>query len=204
MALEPVRYATVEQYRDAIDMTDSGKDDQIEADLEAVSRYLDRRLNRTFGVEAYDETRLFVPPATSDTLWIDDLSADPDSIRIDEDEDGVFTDEDTLAATDYELRPLNAASGAEPRPYTHILLTPWGDYSAWTKAVRVEIVGKWGWPQVPTAIKRATIQFTSIWRLQSPLATRRIPELGDAIEASPTARRMVDQLVDQYRRTRYV
>lgn len=204
MAIEPVRYATVTQYRDAIDMTDTGKDDQIEADLEAVSRYLDQRLGRIFGQDVYDETRLFVPAASSDTLWVDDLSADPDSIKIDEDEDGVFTDEDALASTDYELRPLNATSGAEPRPYTHIVLTRWGDYGAWTPNVRVQITGKWGWPDVPKGIERACIQFTSIWRLQSPLATRRIPELGDAIEASPVARRMVDQLVEQYGRTRYV
>lgn len=204
MPIEPLRYATVEQYRDAITMTDTAKDDQIEADLEAVSRYLDQRLGRIFGVDAYDEPRLFIPPDDTDTLWIDDLSADPASIKIDEDEDGDFDDETELSSSDYELLPLNAAKEIEPRPFTRIRLTPWGDHGTWPKNVRVQITGKWGWPDVPTSIERATIQITSIWRLQSPLATRRIPELGEVVEASPIAQRLVDQLTEQYRRTRYV
>ncbi len=199
-------YATAAEYRAVTKRTDTGDDTQILTDLKAISRWLegDSRLGRFFTKDAADVTRIFVVPESGDTLWIDDLSAAPTTIKIDTDGDGSFTDETALAAADYECWPINAALGPEARPFTRIKMTSWGAYGSWTKDQRVQIVGKWGWPAVPEAVKRATIELTAILRLESQRATARVQELDVVVEASPEAQSIVNRLTDNYRRISYV
>ena len=202
-------YATAAQYRTVVSKTDTGDDTDVDTDLTTVSRYLERYLGRFFNVDASDVTRLYVigegiaePPNGHKTLWVDDLSAAPTTIKIDEDNDGVFTDETALASTDYELRPLNAPDGPEAKPYTHIYLPAWGDKSNWPHGLRVEIVGKWGWLAVPKPIERATIHVTALLRLQSPRATERIPDDlgGGGSKASQDAMSIIWKLARVYQR----
>ena len=203
-------YATAAQYRDGIKKTDTGDDTVVDLDLIAISRYIERRLSgRFFNVDASDVTRILEigsrgsePVGGWKSLWLDaDLSAAPTSIKIDKNNDGLFSDETALASTDYELHPLNALVGPEAEPYTRIDLTPWGDESTWPHGLRVEIIGKWGWLAVPDAIVRATIQLTAILRLEGPRATNRIPDdLAGAVEASPAAQSIVRQIMNEYRR----
>ena len=195
--------ATPAQYRAVIGKTDTGQDADILTDLKAVSRYLEGKLGRFFNKDASDATRVYVVPRTSTDLWVDDLSAAPTTIKIDEDGDGSFTDEVYLDSADFELLPLNAALGPEARPYTRIRLTEWGDYSQFVKDQRVQVIGKFGWPAVPEAVQRATIHLTAILRLETPRATRRISELDGTIEASPDAMGIVRQLTDDYWKPRY-
>lgn len=202
MPVSPTAYATAAEYRAVVGRTDTGQDAQITTDLTAISRFLDERLGRFFGKDDADTTRVYVVPTTQAHLWIDDLSAAPTSVKLDEDLDGVF--EVTLAATDYELLPLDAAQGPEARPYTRIRLTPWGTRSAFAAGTRVQVTGRFGWPAVPALITAATIQLTAIYRLETPRATRRIPELGEAIEASADAQQLIRRLTEQYERVRYV
>ncbi len=197
-------YATAAEYRAAIGKTDTGSDAQILLDLTAISRYLEGKLERFFNKDAADVTRVYIVPASGTELRIDDLSTTPTSIKIDEDGDGSFDDETALTSSDYELLPLNADKGPEPRPFTRIGLTSWGDYGSWTKGQRVQVTGKFGWPAVPQAIKTACIQLTGILRLETPRATSRVAELADVIEASPEAQRLIFQLQDNYRRISYV
>lgn len=202
MAISPTQYATAAEYRAVVGRTDTGQDTQIDTDLTAVSRLLDRRLGRFFGKDQADVARIYAPAEPSAYLWIDDLSTAPTSLKLDGDNDGAF--ETTLASSDYEMLPLNAALDPEARPYTRIGMTPWGNYGSFTAGVRVQVTGKFGWPTVPSLIKAATIQLCAIYRLETPRATRRIPELGEAIEASPDAQNIIKQLTDQYWRPRYL
>ena len=197
-------YSTAEQYRLALDpsRTDDGNDSDILTDLKAVSRYLENKIGRFFNKDAADVARIYVAPATKTSIWIDDLSAAPTSIKVDHNLDGVYETE--LEATDYELWPLNAAKGPEARPYTKVCLAPWGTLSSFYEGDRIEITGKFGWPAVPEAIQRATIQLTAIPRLETPRATQRIPELSEVIGASPEAQRIVYALIDGYKRVRYI
>ncbi len=196
-------YATAAQYRSLIGKTDTGQDADVLTDLKAVSRYLEGKLGRFFNKDASDATRLYMVPATSDHIWIDDLSAAPTTIKIDMDGDGSFADESALAAGDYELLPRNAAAGPEARPYTQIRLTEYGNYVQFVAGQRVQVVAKFGWPAVPDAIQRATIHLTAILRLETPRATRRISELDGTIEASADAMGIVRQLTDDYWKPRY-
>lgn len=132
-------------------------------------------------------------------LFVDDLVT-VTTIKIDEDRDGLFTDETALAATDYELLPRNAADGPEPAPYTTIELTPWGTKYAFPTGCRVEVVGIFGWPAVPQAIVRACCHLTAILRLDSARATGRIMELDNIYATSREAQTIVGELMMHYGR----
>ena len=90
-------YATVAEYRGRVGKTGHSDDDAtILLQLTAVSRYIERELaGRFFNVDASDVTRRYragdrggVPLGGRKVLTIDDLSADPTSIKIDKDDDG--------------------------------------------------------------------------------------------------------------------
>ena len=195
-------YASATTYRDLISKTDTAEDAEIDSDLKAVSRYLDRRLGRFFTKDASAVARTYMrgPHTDPRILWVDDIAASPTSIKIDDDNDGSFADETALAAADFELWPLNAGKGAEPQPWTMIYLPKSGSKGNWPAGHRVEVTAQWGWPAIPDAIVRATAHLTAILRLETPRATRRIPELGDVVEASREAQSIVRELAGAYRR----
>ena len=203
-------YATVAEYRQRTSKTGPSDDDAvILLQLKAVSRYIEHFLGRFFNVDASDVTRLFRVGDRGTVsnirarkiLTIDDLSAVPTSIKIDEDNDGDFTDETALAASDFFLLPRNALLGPEAEPFQAIELTPWGDNPSWPEGLWVEVIGKFGWPAVPEAIKQATVDVTAILKLDSPRATNRIvDDMTGSIEASPQAHGIVKGLQVVYRR----
>lgn len=183
-------------------MIDTSKDAEILKDLLAVSRHIDFRMSRFFNKDAADTTRIYLIEQDSAVKWIDDLSAAPTSIKVDTTRDGTF--DTTLASAGYELLPINALLEPEPQPYTRIGLLPWADKTYFSAGERVQVTGKFGWPAVPEAVKRATIHLAAILRLESPRATARIPEMGDVITASPEAQHIIRQLLDRYKRGYYV
>lgn len=227
MADVDAAYAGVGEYRASLLMTgttDNNSDDEIQQDLIATTRYLEHRLGRVFLHDAVDVTRLFMPgnivrrrtnwqmvsrqnwaesenPAfyggTTRILDVDDLVS-VTSIKIDQNYDGSLTAETPIPITDYLLRPLNAALGPEPQPYTEIELTQWGGTIGFPPGRLVQVIGKWGWPAVPFPIKRACIELTAIKRLQSPRSTGRIDEFGNTIDMSGQTRNMIDELVRHY------
>lgn len=203
MAVFPQAYAQASQYREVVGNTDPAKEDEIMTDLVAISRFLDRKLERFFGKDSEPVARIYMAPSNCREIWVDDLSELPGAVTIDDDRDGLF-DDDPLEPTDFELLPLNAPSGPEQRPFTRLALTSWGSRRRFRAGDRVQIVARFGWPAVPPAIQRATIHLAAILRLDTPRATRRIPELGDAIEASPDAQSIIRQLTNQYQRVTYV
>ena len=200
--------ATVADYKAITGKSVGVEDTEIGNALLAVSRHIESRLGRFFTVDAADVTRTYIvgtqggePPGGHQVLEVDDLSADPTSIKIDKDNDGLFTDETALLSTDYELHPLNAALGPEPRPFESIRLTPWGDEITWATGLRVEVIAKWGWPAIPQAIVEATCHLAAILRLESPRATKRIPdEIGADVETSREAQQIIWQIMNTYRR----
>ncbi len=195
-------YAEVSQYRSVTGKTDTAQDGDIQTDLIAISRFLDGKLQRFFSKDDSAVSRIYVPTESATAIRVDDLAAAPTAVKLDTSNDGIF--DTTLADTDYELLPLNADKGPEPRPWTRVQMTSWGDYGAFTKGIRVEVTAQFGWPSVPDAIQRATIQLTAILRFESPRATRRIAELGDVMEASPDAMSIIRQITDRYKRVRYL
>jgi len=100
--------------------------------LEAASRYLDKRCERRFyawnGTKYYDG---------ANTLFIDDLLS-VTTFKLDEDGDGTY--EETMAATDYVLYPLNTY------PKAWVEISSDSDYGSFASSIKkgVEIAGLWG------------------------------------------------------------
>lgn len=195
-------YATAVEYRTVFNMTDNARDADILNDLLAVSRYIEGKTGRFYNKNAADVTRTYIVPEFTRQLWVDDMSEAPTLVRLDTEGDGAF--DTTLVADDYTLLPLNADLEPEPKPYMQVMLNHWRDHSIFLKGQRVEVTARFGWPAVPGAVKRATIHLAAILRLETPRATRRIPELGEIIEASPDAMHIVRQLLDRYKRVKYL
>lgn len=192
-------YATAAEYRTATGMTDTTQDTAILNNLKSISRVIEAKLGRFFNKDVSAVARLYFREALkkADVLYVDDLVS-VTTIKIDKDNDGSFADETALVAADFELHPLNALQGPEARPYTEIWTTPWGAEGTWASGLRIQVTGVFGWPAVPQAIKDATIQLGALLRIETPRATRRIPELGEAIEASREAQSIVKDLMRAY------
>lgn len=221
-------YASPDEYRSAISKTDDGDDQAIAADLMAISRYLDKRMNRFFTVDAADVTRVYYPRvmpaynrpvdwAESENPWlwggfsrwlfIDDVVS-VTSIVQDLNGNGLADDPPlnnpgSIAnpGGDYQLLPLNAPLGPEPQPYTAIFIPTWSStVGGFVTGRATWVTGKFGWPAVPAAIHSATIQLAAILRLESPRATSRINELQQVVSTSKVAQDIINELLSVYYR----
>lgn len=149
-------YCTREAIKAAINDA-SSSDAQIDAKCEAASEDLERLLGgRRFIPET--GTKVYMPKSTgqatrsdwaeSENPWkyggmsraldIADLVA-LTSIKIDQDSDGSFADEDAVASTEYELLPRNET------PKTRIQLTDYGTLLSFPVNKRVQVVGRWSY-----------------------------------------------------------
>lgn len=186
-------YATAAEYRAAVNKDDTSEDAEILVDLTAITRYIERRMGGRFFTKDAAAVVRHYKPLFSNVLNVDDIVT-LTSIKVDAGLDGTY--ETTLASTEYELTPLNAADGPEPAPYTAIeRLT-----GAWASTSRVEVTAIFGWPAVPEAVKRACLHMTAILRLETPRASRNVSDTGEILGASMSAQSMIDDLIRHYGR----
>lgn len=128
--------------------TNAGDDAVIESMIESASREIDDICRRHF--YAATTTRYFTP-GDSRLLFVDDIST-ATGLTIYTDDDGDATYENTWAATDYRLEPINAVNGW---PFTMISLSPLGNYSFPLVSQGIKITGSFGWAAVPKPIHEA-------------------------------------------------
>lgn len=196
-------YATATQYRNRIDKEDEATDDEINADLKAISRMLDAELLRPdgFGADATPQARVFVPDFTSQDLDVPAISSRTGvEIKVDSFLSGAFTG-DAWATTDYELLPRNADLETTPLPFTRIHIPPWThQLFAFVAGVPVQVKAKWGWPGgVPDGIVIATIELCGILRLETPRATGEINlNVRDQLAVSGKAAEVLQKLAAVY------
>lgn len=200
-------YATAAEYRAQIDKSDDDADVIILRNLKSVSRLIESECGQVFNKDAAATTRIYRP---SDPY---SLSIEPvvsvSSVLVDTDDDGDFDgdDEDGLTVTtQYELWPLNAATGVEARPYDEIrrVDAAWIGYLnryGHTVYNRVQVTAVHGWPAVPDAIKDACIQLTAILRIESPRATSTVDELSRVVSTSRAANEIIERLKIGYTRS---
>jgi len=211
-------YTDAATYRGRLGKNDAGQDTAILVDLTAVSRFIDRKCHRFFTQDGSAVARLFYPqgyyrgdPEAENpwryvqgarTLWVDDIATSAGlQIVVDDGRDGSFSGDTAWASTDYQLLPLNADKGPEPKPFTSIFVPTWSSKSGFNPGSLIQVTAVWGWPSIPKAIVAATIQLTGILRLDSPRATERIPEAMDAaFDESPTAQKLIAELMTVYMR----
>ena len=194
-------YASLNETKSALRITDSVDDSLLEMAIESASRLIDGYAGRQF-FSSGTATRYYT--ADDDFVCeIDDISSSNITLITAMDADAVF--DTTWATTDYQLEPLNAVLDGQAWPYTRIRAV--GDY-LWPISggeALVKLTAVFGWPAVPIAIKQATIiQASRIFkRLDSPLGVAGFGDLG-VMRVSSSLDPDVQQLVAAYRRMRII
>lgn len=168
-------YATLQQIKAAVRISDAIDDALLEMAVESASRMIDAECDRNF-YSSGTATRDFVPsdPYTVDT---DDLTSIV-SVKLDDAGDGLFPI--TLAASDYQTEPLNQRVSGNPYPIYRLRMI--GDYllPIWGKQATVRIQGVYGFTPVPVQITQAcVIQASRLYkRADSPLGVAGFGDMG--------------------------
>jgi hypothetical protein len=167
-------YCSLTDVKGALRITDSVDDVLLELAVEGAARQIDGYCERVFYSSV--ATRLF---SASDgyICIVDDISS-LDEIKTSSGADRVF--DVTWDDTDYQLEPLNGISGGIVSPATAIRAI--GDYLFPTSGgeANVKVTATFGWPEIPTAIRQASILLASrqYKRYDSPLGVAGFGDMG--------------------------
>lgn len=164
-------YASAAEARARWNKADVGDDTTIDAQLKAVSHYIDQRCRRRdgFNQSASVEARIFNGNGRQ-RLWLDDDIATTTGLIVKADLNGDYdyadSNETLNINTHFWPGPWNAAVGSDPKPYEWLELVPSNSVvTVWPNQLRaVEVTAKFGWPEVPEAIKELTIALTRYLR----------------------------------------
>lgn len=176
---------------------DTADDTLLQAVLDAVTRWIDRKCGRHFTFED-NVTKYFYPSADGrisvpDLISITTLHADTSGDR---------SYATALASTDYELLPYMDEAGIPSVRFQEVRVWPTSSHQLASSRL-VRIVGDFGYAAVPGDIKQAClIQATRVWkRREMPTGTVSIPDIG-TVERIPRADPDVEALLAPYVRTR--
>lgn len=199
-------YATLQDVKAAARITDSIDDSLLEIAIESSSRDIDAYCERVFfNTGATAVARVYIPQDIY-LLETDDIIS-VTSIKSDTTGEGGFNQ--TWAATDYQLEPLNGIAGGIPTPFTRIRAV--GDY-LWpiyeprdinAGQASVEVTARFGFASVPTAIKQATIlaSLRAYKRYESPTGVLGFSDIG--VVRVGRLDPDVERLVSPYRKIRF-
>jgi hypothetical protein len=172
-------YCTLADVKAALRITDNIDDSLIELSIEAASREIDAYTERIFFQTT--TARVFVP--TSSLLCeIDDLVS---ATKVETADDGILFETEWQAG-DYQFEPLNGIASGLVQSYTMIraigeyTFPSWGFNTNLGSPATVKITGTWGWANVPTAVKQATIilAMRQYKRYDSPLGVAGFGDMG--------------------------
>lgn len=191
-------YATLQDVKASLRLSDTYDDALIELAIESASRAIDQYTGRYF-YSSGTATRLFVAESW-DVVNIDDaISVSLVETNLN---DNWGT---TWAASDYQTEPLNGVSDGIPGwPITKLRAIDNYAFPIYRGEALVRVTGSWGWSTVPTAIKQATVlQAARVFkRNDSPTGILSSPDLG-FIRIGTKLDPDVAILIDAYRSMRY-
>jgi hypothetical protein len=168
-------YATLQQIKTAVRITDAVDDSLLEMAVEAASRMIDAECDRNF-YSSGTAIRDFIPN-DSYVVDTDDLTTIV-SVKIDDAGEGTFPI--TLQTTDYQAEPVNQRVSGNPFPVTRLRMI--GDYllPIWYGQATVRIEGVYGFTPRPIQVTQACIiQASRIFkRLDSPLGVAGFGDMG--------------------------
>jgi hypothetical protein len=187
-------YATLQDVKNALRITDTLDDQLIETAIESASRMIDGFSARTFS-NAGTAVRNFA--ATDDLTVIIDDAIEVLQVESTDEVGGSYT---LWKPTDYQLEPLNARSDGLYMPTTGLRAVNDYAFPVVDQQALVRVTAVWGWPSIPSAIKQATIIQSSrlFKRLDSPLGVAGFGDMG-AIRVGRYLDPDVEQLVSPYR-----
>jgi hypothetical protein len=191
-------YATLAEFKSSIGITDSTDDTPLQSCLDAadqlINNYVDTKVG--FGVTS-SQTRYYTA-----SRW-DFVLTDPivtvTTLATDINGSGSYSQ--TWSANDYVLAPRNAS--LDSRPYTEIDVSPFStaQLNFPTGYLEVKVVGTFGWPSVPAAVKQAAlIQAGAIWSSRTaPFGVIGSQDLGGVLRMSAALHPEARVLLEPYR-----
>ena len=187
-------YATLTDVKNALRITDALDDALLETAIESASRMIDGFTARTF-YNAGTATRDFA--ATDSVNLIIDDAISVSEVKATDEKGGSYT---IFAPNDYQLEPVNSRSDGLYFPFTGIRAVNTYAWPVVDQQALVRVTGVWGWAEIPTAIKQATIIQSSrlFKRLDSPLGVLGMGDMGQ-IRVSRYLDPDVEQLAMPYR-----
>lgn len=166
-------YASVSDLRaalpDAIPSTDTSYDALLTSLLTRASRLIDRETGRdpgAYAVSSSDETTRYYTGSGGGQQWVDELAAAPSAVKIAQGGGRAASDYSTVASTDFDPWPYNAAGRREP--YLRLDLDRLnGAYSVFPAfPFGVQVTGAWGYAttdKTPDEVVQATIMQAARW-----------------------------------------
>lgn len=200
-------YATAAEARARWQKADVGDDTTIDAQLKAVSHYIDSRCRRRdgFNQSASVEARLFDGNGKS-RVWLDDIATVTGlivKVDLNADYDVADSGETLTINTHFWTYPDNAAVGSDPKPYEALELVPTNSVvTVWPLQRRaIEVTAKFGWPEVPEAIKELTVALTRYLRdIHESGITFSIQAIDSAVQESREMSFFLRNIERQYAR----
>src|SRR6056297_2212200 len=195
-------YATLSQLKSALRITDAVDDSLLNTALDSASRWVDGWCDRSFAAAGTAVTsRDYVPTTTFGIVQIDDC-VEVTEVRLDDDLDRTFSK--TLLSIDWAPEPVNQTTYGLALPFTRLRSYEDGYWPVWRGQPTVRVFARYGWPEIPDAVREATILQASrlFTRLDSPLGVAGFGDMG-AMRVSRFVDPDVEQLLAPYRRIRY-
>jgi len=193
-------YATLAEFKAAIGIgtADTTDDTALQSVLDATDALIDLYTDRKQGFGTASETRYYTAQDYSYVLTDDLVSVT--TLQTDDNGDGTY--ETTWTAnTDFVLAPANAA--LDGWAYTEIDASvnwprnfPKGVYRG------VKVIGVFGWPAVPNAVKQAAIiQAGAVWSSRtSPFGVIGSQDLGGILRQTRALHPEAQVLLEAYRK----
>jgi hypothetical protein len=191
-------YATLAQFKAAVGITDSTDDTALQNVLDATDTLIDLYCDRKTGFGTASETRFYTAEDYEYVLTDDLVSVT--TLQTDDDANGTYETTWT-AGTDYVLAPRNAA--LDGFPYTEIdTSVTWPRNFPKDVYLGVRVVGVFGFPSVPAAVKQAEIiQAGAVWNSRTaPFGVIGSADLGGILRMSRALHPEAALILEPYRK----
>ena len=191
-------YATLAEFKAAVGITDSTDDGALQSVLDATDTLIDLYCDRKTGFGTASETRYYTAEDYEYVLTDDLVSVT--TLQTDDDANGTYETTWT-AGTDYVLAPRNAA--LDGFPYTEIdTSVTWPRNFPKDVYLGVKVVGVFGFPAVPAAVKQAEIiQAGAVWNSRTaPFGVIGSADLGGILRMSRALHPEAALILEPYRK----
>jgi hypothetical protein len=191
-------YATLAEFKSAIGITDSTDDNALQSVLDATDALIDNYTDRAAGFGTASQTRYYTAEDFQYVLTDDLVSIS--SLTTDDNGDNTYETTWTLG-TDYVFAPANNA--LDGWPYTSIEVSvTWPKNFPKNVYRGVKVIGVFGWPSVPYAVKQAAlIQAGAVWSSRtSPFGIIGSVDLGGILRQTSALHPESRILLEQYRK----
>lgn len=171
-------YLSVSELKAALRITDNIDDALLTAAINSATSFVNTHCQRSFDAAGTAiTTKIYVPTGRWDPLQIDD-AVEVTEVAIDEDLDKSYST--VLRDIDYQTHPVNTTTGGIPYPITALRPQEDGYWPMWNSRPTVRVKGRFGWPELPTPVKEATLLQASrlFTRLESPLGVAGFGDMG--------------------------